>query len=166
MERRNSGMSFFMLILVVIIIVSILMQSSLFSSGNYSYSSYLDDVSSGSVTAAVIHQNKEAPTGSITYTVDGKAYSTEQTAFRIADLPDGDYEVVVTVTDKAGNTAAEMVHVKKGTPPGVGGEEPEPSPETGDRGIPAPVLALLVSSGGTLIATGAVARRRKKRSGI
>lgn len=103
---------------------------------------------------------------SITYTVDGKAYSTEQTAFRIADLPDGDYEVVVTVTDKAGNTAAEMVHVKKGTPPGVGGEEPEPSPETGDRGIPAPVLALLVSSGGTLIATGAVARRRKKRSGI
>ncbi len=75
MERRNSGMSFFMLILVVIIIVSILMQSSLFSSGNYSYSSYLDDVSSGSVTAAVIHQNKEAPTGSITYTVDGRQHT-------------------------------------------------------------------------------------------
>ncbi len=104
---------------------------------------------------------------SITYTVDGKAYSTEQTTFRIADLPDGDYEVVVTVTDKAGNTTSETVHVKKGTPPGTGDEEPapepDPSPETGDRGILTPVLALLASSGGTLIATGSVARRRKKR---
>ena len=75
MERKNSGMSFFMLILVVIIIASMLMQSSLFSGGNYSYSSYLNDVSNGNVTAAVIHQNKEAPTGSITYTVDGKQHT-------------------------------------------------------------------------------------------
>lgn len=100
---------------------------------------------------------------SITYTVDGKSYTTEQTAFRIADLPDGDYEVAVTVTDKAGNTVTETVHVKKGTPPDIGGE-PDPAPETGDRGIPMSVLALLVSSGSTLIATAAVARRRKKHS--
>lgn len=99
---------------------------------------------------------------SIAYTVDGRAYSTEQTAFRIADLPDGDYEVVVTVTDKAGNTTSETVHVKKGTPPGI--DEEEPSPETGDRGISAPVVVLLVSSSGTLITVGAAAKRRRKRS--
>mgnify|MGYP002541239432 CR=1 FL=1 len=52
---------------------------------------------------------------SITYTVDGKEYTTRQTSFRIADLPDGDYDVVVTVTDKAGNTATETIHVKKDT---------------------------------------------------
>ena len=98
---------------------------------------------------------------SITYTVEGREYTTQQTAFRIADLPDGDYDVVVTVTDKAGNTATEMVHVKKGTPPDIGGKEP--SPETGDRGISAPVLVLLVGSGSTLIAMGPVRKRRKKR---
>lgn len=99
MERRNSGMSFFMLILVVIIIVSILMQSSLFSGGSYSYSSYLDDVSSGSVTAAVIHQNKEAPTGSITYTVDGRQHTVN-----VADVSKEqqyllDHQVNVTLQD-------------------------------------------------------------------
>ena len=98
---------------------------------------------------------------SITYTVDGREYTTQQAAFHITDLPDGDYDVVVTVTDKAGNTATETVHVKKGTPPDIGGEEP--SPETGDRGISAPVLVLLVGSGSTLLAIGAVRKRRKNR---
>ena len=96
---------------------------------------------------------------SVTYTVDGKEYTTQQTAFRIADLPDGDYDVVITVTDKAGNTATETVHVKKGTPPEVGGEEP--SPETGDRGISAPMLVFFIGSGSTLITVGAVRKRRK-----
>lgn len=97
---------------------------------------------------------------SITYTVDGREYATQQAAFHIADLPDGDYDVVVTVTDKAGNTATETVHVKKGTPPNIGGK-PDPVPETGDRGISAPVLVLLVGSGSTLITIGAVRKRRK-----
>ena len=99
MERKNSGMSFFMLILVVIIIASIFMQSSLFSGGNYSYSSYLNDVSGGGVTAAVIHQNKEAPTGSITYTVEGKQHTVN-----VADVVKEqqyllDHQVSVTLKD-------------------------------------------------------------------
>lgn len=53
--------------------------------------------------------------GSITYQVDDKEYTTEQTTFRITDLPDGDYDVVVTVTDRAGNTAVGSVHVQKDT---------------------------------------------------
>lgn len=52
---------------------------------------------------------------SITYTVDGKEYTTDQTTLRITDLPDGDYDVVVTVTDKAQNQASETIHVKKDT---------------------------------------------------
>ena len=88
-----------MLILVVIIIASIFMQSSLFSGGNYSYSSYLNDVSGGGVTAAVIHQNKEAPTGSITYTVEGKQHTVN-----VADVVKEqqyllDHQVSVTLKD-------------------------------------------------------------------
>lgn len=96
---------------------------------------------------------------SITYTVDGREYTTQQTAFHIADLPDGDYDVVVTVTDKAGNTATETVHVKKGTPPDIGGA-PDPVPETGDAGnLPLWVTLLLVSGAGVII----MAHRRKNK---
>ena len=50
---------------------------------------------------------------SITYTVDGQQYTAGEERFTITDLPDGDYDVVVTATDLSGNQTSETVHVKK-----------------------------------------------------
>ena len=99
MERKSSGTSFFFLILLVIIIVSMVMQSSLFSGGNYSYSSYLNDVAEGRVTAAVISQNKETPTGSVIYSLDG-----DQRTVNVSDVAKEqqyllDHQVSVTLQD-------------------------------------------------------------------
>lgn len=99
MERKSSGTSFFFLILLVIIIASMVMQSSLFSGGNYSYSSYLSDVAEGRVTSAVISQNKETPTGSVVYSVDG-----DQRTVNVSDVAKEqqyllDHQVSVTLQD-------------------------------------------------------------------
>ena len=99
MERKSSGISFFFLILLVIIIASMVMQSSLFSGGNYSYSSYLNDVAEGRVTSAVISQNKETPTGSVVYSVDG-----DQRTVNVSDVAKEqqyllDHQVSVTLQD-------------------------------------------------------------------
>ncbi len=99
MERKSSGTSFFFLILLVIIIASMVMQSSLFSGGNYSYSSYLNDVAEGRVTSAVISQNKETPTGSVVYSVDG-----DQRTVNVSDVAKEqqyllDHQVSVTLQD-------------------------------------------------------------------
>ena len=42
----------------------------------------------------------------IAYTIDGERYTTEDTAFSITNLPEGDYDVVINAVDHAGNTAA------------------------------------------------------------
>ena len=42
----------------------------------------------------------------IAYTIDGKSYTAEDTAFSITNLPEGDYDVVINAVDYAGNTAA------------------------------------------------------------
>ena len=52
----------------------------------------------------------------VEYTVNGTVFNTQESVFRIANLPDGDYSVTITAWDEAGNSSDPVViHVCKET---------------------------------------------------
>jgi uncharacterized repeat protein (TIGR02543 family) len=57
----------------------------------------------------------------VQYTVDGEKFTTSETEFQISNLPDGNYDVVITAFDQSSNTSIPVtVHVmKESTLPGL-----------------------------------------------
>lgn len=53
----------------------------------------------------------------ITYTLNGSSYTEENADFTITSLPNGEYDIVISITDHAGNTAEHTIPIKKNDAP-------------------------------------------------
>jgi len=70
-------------------------------------------ISNSSADRAVEADDTLSKIKTVTYTVNGKEYSSNEAAFKISNLPNGIYKVVITAYDEAGNSASQTVSIKK-----------------------------------------------------
>ncbi len=77
MHKQKSGLGFYLAVLVIIVLAFTWIRGGMFGEEGHPWQELMEEVESGNVQSAVIHPNKEVPTGSVTLSFrDGSGEKT------------------------------------------------------------------------------------------